>query len=47
MMAGKVTAAGRPVIFEVEQQVASARRMAADIPQVVIYNIITQIQSIV
>lgn len=42
---GFVTAAGRPVIFEVEQLVATARRLVADIPQAIIYDRISQIQS--
>lgn len=43
---GLVTAAGRPVIYEVEQLVATAKRMVADIPQAVVYDKISQIQNI-
>lgn len=42
---GFVTAAGRPVIFEWRQLVATARRLVADIPQAIIYDRISQIQS--
>lgn len=42
---GLVTAAGRPVIYEVEQLVATARRMVADIPQAIVYDKISQIPS--
>ncbi|KVK46403.1 hypothetical protein L904_23315 [Agrobacterium sp. LY4] len=40
-----MTAAGRPVIFEVEQLVATARRLVSDIPQAIVYDKISQIQN--
>ncbi len=40
---GFVTAAGRPVVSEVEQLVASARQIVADIPQAVVYDTLAQV----
>ncbi|NWJ25806.1 LysR family transcriptional regulator [Rhizobium sp. RM] len=43
---GLVTAAGRPAISEVEQLVAAARRIVADIPHAVIYDTLAEVPAI-